>query len=265
MSTIETDYQVIGAGACGMAFTDALIEESDADVVMVDCRHRPGGHWNDAYPFVRLHMPSAIYGINSRQLGNDTIEQIGPNAGYYKAATAAKICDYYQRALEDQFLPSGQVRFFGLHDYTGEDAGAHRIIRPRPARPIFEPDRIRIQPVRTGFPHFNAALIGYIEATRGDDADKNRLCPPNPYPNHAYDWISNTCVSMLARVEWSREPDIEAWLEDSRLNIERGAANHMEDPKMQEAVIRLTENTESALINLKRLMAEAQAGAPANA
>ena len=63
---IETDYLVIGAGAAGMAFTDALVADSDAEVVMVDRRHCPGGHWNDAYPFVRLHQPAAYYGVNSR-------------------------------------------------------------------------------------------------------------------------------------------------------------------------------------------------------
>jgi cation diffusion facilitator CzcD-associated flavoprotein CzcO len=45
---IETDYLIVGAGAAGMAFADALIADSDADVVLVDRRHRPGGHWNDA-------------------------------------------------------------------------------------------------------------------------------------------------------------------------------------------------------------------------
>lgn len=58
MSGIETDYLIIAAGAAGLAFADALIADSDADVVLVDRRHRPGGHWNDAYPFVRLHQPS---------------------------------------------------------------------------------------------------------------------------------------------------------------------------------------------------------------
>ncbi len=33
---IETDYLVVGAGAAGMAFVDALIAECDADVLMVD-------------------------------------------------------------------------------------------------------------------------------------------------------------------------------------------------------------------------------------
>ncbi len=48
--TLDTDYLVIGAGAAGMAFTDALIADYGADVVMVDRRHAPGGHWNDATP-----------------------------------------------------------------------------------------------------------------------------------------------------------------------------------------------------------------------
>ena len=68
MPEIETDYLVVGAGASGMAFADALIAASDAEVVMVDRRHRPGGHWNDDYPFVRLHQPSALYGVASRAL-----------------------------------------------------------------------------------------------------------------------------------------------------------------------------------------------------
>jgi choline dehydrogenase-like flavoprotein len=110
VSRIETDYLVVGAGAAGLAFADALIAESDADVVLVDRRHRPGGHWNDAYPFVRLHQPSAFYGVNSRILGDDGIDQAGPNAGLYERATAAQICDYYQRVLDEHLLPSGQVR-----------------------------------------------------------------------------------------------------------------------------------------------------------
>jgi cation diffusion facilitator CzcD-associated flavoprotein CzcO len=75
---IETDYLVIGAGASGMAFTDALIADADVDVVMVDRRHSPGGHWNDAYPFVRLHQPSATYGVNSRPLGTSAARSPRP-------------------------------------------------------------------------------------------------------------------------------------------------------------------------------------------
>jgi cation diffusion facilitator CzcD-associated flavoprotein CzcO len=63
-NAIVTDYLIVGAGAAGMAFADSLIADSDANVVLVDRRHPPGGHWNDAYPFVRLHQPSPFYGVN---------------------------------------------------------------------------------------------------------------------------------------------------------------------------------------------------------
>ncbi|MEL6216216.1 MAG: FAD/NAD(P)-binding protein, partial [Pseudomonadota bacterium] len=51
--SLETDYLVVGSGAVGMAFADILLSESDADIVIVDRHDKPGGHWNDAYPFVR--------------------------------------------------------------------------------------------------------------------------------------------------------------------------------------------------------------------
>ena len=91
MNNIETDYLIIGGGAVGMAFADSLIAQSDADLVIVDRRHRPGGHWNDAYPFVHLHQPSAFYGVNSRVLGSDSIDEVGPNAGFYERATAGSL------------------------------------------------------------------------------------------------------------------------------------------------------------------------------
>ena len=43
LDSINADYLVIGAGATGMAFTDALIADSDATVVLADRRHAPGG------------------------------------------------------------------------------------------------------------------------------------------------------------------------------------------------------------------------------
>jgi NAD(P)-binding Rossmann-like domain len=125
---IETDYLVVGAGATGMAFVDTLIADSDVDVVMVDRRHRPGGHWLDAYPFVRLHQPSAYYGVCSRPLGNDRVDESGPNAGFYERSTAAEICDYYNRVLQEHLLASGRVRFFPMSDYRGASGGGHRFV-----------------------------------------------------------------------------------------------------------------------------------------
>lgn len=124
---LEVDYLVIGAGATGMGFTDTLVAAADADVLLVDRRHRPGGHWLDAYSFARLHQPSAMYGVASRRLGDDRIDESGPNAGFYERATAASICDYFGRVLDERMTPSGKVRFLGLHEYVGEDGDGHHL------------------------------------------------------------------------------------------------------------------------------------------
>src|SRR3954470_594117 len=84
---LETDYLVIGGGATAMAFVDTLLDETDDRIVMVDRHDHPGGHWNDAYPFVRLHQPSAYYGVGSRELGRGVKYLSGPNAGGYELAS----------------------------------------------------------------------------------------------------------------------------------------------------------------------------------
>lgn len=122
---LETDYLVVGAGASGMAFVDALIEHSSADVIMVDRRHRPGGHWHDAYPFVRLHQPAACYGVSSTDLGGDRIDTRGNNAGMYELSSAQEICSYFSEVMERVLLPSGQVRFMPMSEYQARDDGRH--------------------------------------------------------------------------------------------------------------------------------------------
>ncbi len=124
MAETEVDYLVVGAGASGMAFVDALVAlDGDAKVLLVDRRHRPGGHWLDAYPFVRLHQPSATYGVTSRRLGDDRIDETGSNAGFYERATAAEIVAYYDKVLEEVLLPAG-VRFVGMTEHRGGADGA---------------------------------------------------------------------------------------------------------------------------------------------
>ena len=88
---LEADYLVVGAGAMGMAFTDVLMTETNATVIMVDRNHKPGGHWTTAYPFVRLHQPSAFYGVNSKPLGENKIDQVGFNKGLYELASAQDV------------------------------------------------------------------------------------------------------------------------------------------------------------------------------
>jgi len=121
---IETDYLVVGAGAAGMAFTDSLLAYSDATVTIVDRRHAPGGHWLDAYPYVRLHQPSTFYGVDSVPLGQETIDATGTNAGFYELAGADELRAYFERVMHRHFLPTGRVRYFPSCDYLGE----HRFV-----------------------------------------------------------------------------------------------------------------------------------------
>ena len=120
MQQLETDYLVIGSGAMGMAFCDSLITETNANIIIVDKHHQPGGHWNDAYPFVRLHQPSAFYGVNSKKLGNNTIDATGLNKGLYELATNSEVCGYFDQVMQRQFLGSGRVRYFPSCEYQGD-------------------------------------------------------------------------------------------------------------------------------------------------
>ncbi len=124
---LATDYLVVGAGAAGMAFTDALLAYSDATVTIVDRRHAPGGHWIDAYPYVRLHQPSTFYGVSSVPLGQDALDMAGTNAGYYELAGADEIRAYFAHVMQRHFLPGGRVRYFPNCDYLGDDRFVSRL------------------------------------------------------------------------------------------------------------------------------------------
>ncbi|WP_137872859.1 NAD(P)-binding protein [Rhodococcus sp. Q] len=460
--TLDTDYLVIGAGAAGMAFTDAVAADSSADVIVVDRRHAPGGHWNDAYPFVRLHQPSSYYGVNSLPLGGGTIDADGLNAGMYERATGAEICGYFDRVMHSHLLPSGAVRYHPMCEYDGDNAfvslvtgdrydvtvrravvdarylspsvpatspppfvieagvrcipvgelsavsepppryvivgagktamdacvwllgvgveperirwvkpreswllnryfvqgddlvgnlvegGARQMqaaanaasladlfrrleesrillrvderatptmfkmptsstaeidelrriedvvrlghvqrvesrsivldegavsadaddlyvhcaasgLNPAPAVPIFAPNRITLQPIRSGLIPFNAAFVGYVEASgRGAD-EKNRLCPANRMPDVPLDWVRGRLTEMAAERSWSKEPDIAEWLERSRLNHQRGVGEHRDEPAVRDAVGRFVECVRPGVARLMALFSEAQA------
>ena len=154
---IETDYLVVGTGAAGMAFTDALLTHGDARVTLVDRRHAPGGHWIDAYPFVRLHQPSAFYGVSSVPLGSGSVDRSGLNAGFHEAAGADELRAYYARVMDQHFLPTGRVTHHPCSDHhTGPD-GRH-FIASRLSGAVHEV-RVRRKWVDTGY------LEGRIPAT----------------------------------------------------------------------------------------------------
>jgi len=121
MKQLEADYLVIGSGAVSMTFVDTLLDENaDATFIIVDRHHLPGGHWNDAYSFVRLHQPSAFYGVASTNMGSDRIDVTGSNKGFFELASGAEVLSYFDRVMREKLLASGRVQYFPLHDYKGD-------------------------------------------------------------------------------------------------------------------------------------------------
>ena len=118
---METDYLVVGAGASGLAFADTLVAEADVEVTLVDRQSAPGGHWLHAYSFVRLHTPSAYYGVNSLPLGEDRVDCVGENAGFYERATGAEVRDHFAAAAA-RLAATGRVRLLLEHAHEGRDA-----------------------------------------------------------------------------------------------------------------------------------------------
>ena len=454
-----TDYLVVGAGASGLAFADALVAEGNAVVTVIDRGQAAGGHWLHAYPFVRLHTPSAYYGVNSLALGEDRIDQVGENAGYYERATGGEVCRYFAEAAT-RLAQTGQVGMLFSHEHLGGGSNGEKVrdlrtgrindvvvrrkvvdaryleasipathsapfavapdvrvlpvndlpaaagsgssytvlgsgktaadacvwlldngvepdrirwIRPRdawfhdrahfqplgqvgaiiegfaldaeagaqaasiddlferleasgrlvridpswpatmyrgtmlsrreldalrqitdvvrlgrvrrieadrivlehgetetatevlhidctalglsnaPATPIFQPGRIVLQQVRHLSPSFNAALIGFVEARRESDADKNRLCPPNPYPSSIEDWPRMMSRTWRTEARWLSEPDVAAWVAASRLNLMRALPDHSAEPPVQAAVKRYLTYVKAAVERLAQL------------
>ncbi|GAB7006248.1 NAD(P)/FAD-dependent oxidoreductase [Nocardioides sp. AN3] len=121
--TIEADYLVVGAGATGMAFADALTDHAEVRVALVDRRHAAGGHWLEAYPFVRLHQSSVFYGVASTVLGGH-VQQEGPEKGLHERASQPEICEYYEHVL-DRMVRSGKAELFGNSEFVDGSVVSH--------------------------------------------------------------------------------------------------------------------------------------------
>ncbi len=456
---MDTDYLVVGAGATGLAFADTLVAEAHVAVTLVDRREVPGGHWQQAYPFVRLHTPSAYYGVNSLALGDDRIDATGENAGFYERATGGEVREYFAETAE-RLTQTGRVQLLPRHEHLGAgpdgeqvrdlatgkvhtvavrhkvvdaryleasipathatpfevapsarvvpvndlpavarsgvsytvlgsgktavdactwlldngvEADRIRWIRPReawfhdrhhfqpldqvagimegialdaeagalasssgdllerleasgrlvridpsrqttmyrgtmlsaheldavrqiedvvrlghvrrierdrillergetatgsgvvnvdctalglnnaPGTPIFQPGLIVLQQVRHLSPCFNAALIAFLEAHRDEDEDRNRLCPPNPYPSNIEDWPAMVSRTWRAEGRWLRQPDLSAWVAGSRLNLLRDLPQHAAEPAAQSAVERFLTHVQAATQRLASL------------
>jgi hypothetical protein len=449
---VQADYLVVGAGAAGMAFVDALIDNADVSVALLDRRHSAGGHWLDAYPFVRLHQASEFYGVASTPLGNGDLQTDGPEAGLHDRAAAPDIVAYYARVL-DRMVGSGKVTFYPSSEYLGERQFSSRLsgrrfavpdtcrvvdarylspdipartpapfgvadgvraipvndlvllsdaprqfvivgsgktatdaivwligndvdpdaicwVRPRdpwmfnravvqpdpviyahmvadtleaardavspddlflrmeaagvmlridptvtptmaktptlarweldrlrtvenvvrrghvrhvepgrlvcadgdaaidrgavvvhcaasglqypPMVPVWGPDAITLQSVATA-PIFGAAITGYVEATRDDDAEKNRLCPPQPYPDTTTDWSRMIVWGARGSEALATDPDVKQWAHGTSLYRARIPAERAHDADVAAAVARVRAVASAGLARLAEL------------
>ena len=133
---MQTDYLVIGAGLQGLVFASEIIAHSQSTVTLIERRAQVGGHWNEAYPFVRLHQPSVYYGVGAVPLGSNQIEREGVNAGLFEQATGTEVRAHLDTALRDHLLPSGRVRFLPKHEYVAARDGLHQVRSLASGEPI---------------------------------------------------------------------------------------------------------------------------------
>jgi hypothetical protein len=124
-----------------------------------------------------------------------------------------------------------------------------------PLVPIWSPDKIRLFTIRAGFPCFNAALAGYVEATRDDDRERNRVCPTNTLPDTRATWATMQLRGTLATRAYGAEPDIAAWANSCALNPTKIEPSQRDDPAVQAAAARLADHVEPGLARLAELAA----------
>ena len=151
---LDTDYLVVGTGAMGLAFADELIRgDPSAEIILVDRRAKPGGHWNDAYAFVSLHQPAAYYGVNSLALGR----------GGAALASGDEVLAYLGQVLA-RLLATGRVRHFPMCDYDYEGEGQFRsllapdtVYRARVRRKTVDATYMKVEVPATTAPKYEAA------------------------------------------------------------------------------------------------------------
>ncbi len=127
----------------------------------------------------------------------------------------------------------------------------------RPVVPVFEGERITLEPVRTCQPTFSAAFVGHVEAGHKDEADKNEVCRPIPYPNSEIGWLRTTLMNMTNTAKWNSDPELAAWLQGSRLDI--FSQKFFDGPPSDDQLKifgKIGEHTPVAITNLAKLLAD---------
>jgi hypothetical protein len=120
-----------------------------------------------------------------------------------------------------------------------------------PPRPIFTDDTITLQSITRMSPTLSAALTGYVETTGRPTAEKNRLIPPNPYSDTGFDFLRAMLVSLRTELGWRDAPDVQGWLDQTRLNVMRELPQTDEPERLRDLQVRFLTSLEPALAKLQ--------------
>jgi hypothetical protein len=129
---LECDYLIVGAGSSPLAFVDTLLTElPKSKVILIDKKGAPGGHWVHAYGFVRLHQPSIVYGISSKQLEGNWLKLMFAKfmLPWTHRASKQELLTYYD-SFVDEKVASKQLQFYphSVYDFDKKertDNGIH--------------------------------------------------------------------------------------------------------------------------------------------
>jgi hypothetical protein len=125
-------------------------------------------------------------------------------------------------------------------------------VRATAPRPLFEDARINLEYVTVGVIPWSAATVGYIEATRDDASEKNRLCPPVVFSGRSQDLLHLARAGLTGTLARGAEADFAAWSDGARLNPAGGAASRDNDPELVQALMALSDSVGPAMQNFER-------------
>jgi hypothetical protein len=85
-------------------------------------------------------------------------------------------------------------------------------------------------------------MIGYVEATRRDDQEKNRVCPASSLPDTPTSFARMHVLGNRADQALSAHSDIREWANQTTLNPARIPPERLGDPEIAAALERYRSN-----------------------
>jgi hypothetical protein len=159
------------------------------------------------------------------------------------------------QAIERDSLVLDQGRVAMSRDTIYVDCTASAV-EPRDNLPVFQGNRIVVQMLRAPLVTLSAALTAYVEVHGVDDAHKNQLCAPVPFPQGLSGYARATQVSMMNGFQWSQDKELRQWMRKSRLDVFGKMASEVDkaDVDRQAVLGRLHANSKAAMMNMPKLL-----------